>query len=101
MVFRTATDDTLRIVDGAQLTYGDLYKVSGLEHIELTAVSTFAQTWEVELNSTIINQTTGNADLVISVDPNVTAGSKLYVTVDPTLLALIPTATFASCATAM
>ncbi len=82
-----STDDTLRIVDGAQLTYGDLYKVSGLEHIELTAASTFAQTWEVELNSTIINQTTANADLVISVDPNVTAGSKLYVTVDPTLLA--------------
>jgi hypothetical protein len=83
-----STQDTLRIVDGAQLTYGDLYKVSGLEHIELTAVSTVPQTWEVELNSTIINQTTANADLIISVDPNVTAGSKLYVTVDPTLLAL-------------
>jgi Ca2+-binding RTX toxin-like protein len=81
-----ATDDTLRVVNGAQLTYGDLYKVSGLEHIELTADSASPQTWVVELDNHIINQTTDFADLVISVDPKVREHSKLYIEVDPTLL---------------
>jgi len=82
-----STEDTLRIVDGATVRYGDLRNVTGLEVIELAASRNDAQTWRIELNSTIINQTTSTADFLIRVDSEVPAGSSVYVTVDPVLLA--------------
>ncbi len=77
-----STEDTLRIVGSATVTYGDLRNVSGLEIIELGGTTT----WNIELNAATISQTTGNADLVIRIDPHVPAGSVLNLTIDPELL---------------
>jgi hypothetical protein len=74
--------DTLRVIGGADITAADLRNVSGLEVIELRSGSNQPARWDIELNSTVINQTTGSADLVIDVSDEVAAGSKLYITLD-------------------
>ena len=79
-------EDTLRVVGEAEITAADLRNVSGLERIELSAGnSSQAVTWGVELTDRVINQTTGSATLVISVDANTPAGSVLYITLDPSI----------------
>lgn len=82
-------EDTLRVEGNATITAADLRNVTGLELIQLATsaspTDTVAPTWEIELNDKVINQTTGSAPLVITVDPNVPAGSQLYITLDPSV----------------
>ncbi|MGD9661203.1 MAG: hypothetical protein AB7U63_08010 [Porticoccaceae bacterium] len=77
-----ATDDTLQVRDGATITAADLRNVTGLEILELIATQNNSQTWNIELTDTVINQTTGSADLIIRVDPTVPAGSRVNITTD-------------------
>jgi Ca2+-binding RTX toxin-like protein len=76
--------DTLVVEGEANITAADLRNVSGLECIILESASQDAERWDVELTDRVINQTTGNADLVIWVDPEVAAGSELYIWTDDT-----------------
>ncbi|ABM40808.1 hypothetical protein Ajs_0558 [Acidovorax sp. JS42] len=78
-----STEDTLRVVDGATITAADLRNVTGLERLDLVATSNSAQTWTVELTDHVVNQTTANADFLITVASEVPAGSKLYIKLDP------------------
>lgn len=73
--------DTLVVVNGAEITTSDLRNVTNMERIELTGASNVAQTWHVELNTRVINQTTGVEKLYIVVNPDTAAGSKVYITV--------------------
>ncbi|MGO2132608.1 MAG: DUF4214 domain-containing protein [Halomonas sp.] len=79
-------EDTLRVIDAATITAADLRNVSGLEIIELQASLNTAQTWDIELSDHVINQTTGTADLVIRVDPEVAAGSRVNIQLDPSTI---------------
>jgi Ca2+-binding RTX toxin-like protein len=74
--------DTLRVINGANVTAADLRNVSGLEVIELQSTSQQAARWDIELNATVINQTTGSATLIINATDEVPAGSSLYITRD-------------------
>lgn len=74
------SQDTLVVVDGADITTADLRNVTQLERIELTATSNASQDWHIELNTRVINQTTGTENLTIVVDSDVAAGSNLYIT---------------------
>jgi len=74
------SQDTLVVVDGADITTADLRNVTQLEKIELTATSNAKQEWHIELNTRVINQTTGTENLTIVVDSDVAAGSNLYIT---------------------
>jgi len=76
--------DTLVVEGEANITAADLRNVSGLECVILESASQDAERWDVELSDKVINQTTGNADLVIWVDPEVAAGSELYIWTDDT-----------------
>ena len=86
----TFQGDTLRIVDGGTFTFDDFVNVSGLDVIELTATSTIAQTYELQLLSTMIdnrdatNLTLGDNvdDLVIKVNRNVPQGSTIIINAD-------------------
>lgn len=78
--------DTLVVIDAATITSADLRYVDGLEIIELKATGNAAQVWNIELSDNIINQTTGSADLIIRVDPNVAAGSVLNIQLDPSVI---------------
>ncbi len=80
-----STQDTLRVVNGATITAADLRNVTGLEVIELVATANNAQTWQIDLNDRVINQTTGTADLIIKVDPTVPAGSRVDIFLDPSV----------------
>lgn len=83
----TFQGDTLRIVDGGTFTFDDFVNVTGLDVIELTATSTIAQTYELQLLSTMIdNRDATNLllgdnidDLVIKVDRNVPQGSVVNI----------------------
>ncbi len=86
----TFQGDTLRIVDGGTFTFDDFVNVTGLDVIELTATSTIAQTYELQLLSAMIdNRDTTNLllgdntdDLVIKVDRNVPQGSVVNINAD-------------------
>ena len=80
-----SAEDTLQIIDGAQITAADLRNVNGLEIMELMSDSNDAQTWDIELNDRVINQTTGNAPLIIRVDPDVPANSQVNIQLDPSI----------------
>ncbi|MCK9540513.1 MAG: hypothetical protein M0R03_00615 [Novosphingobium sp.] len=76
-------EDTLRVVDGAEITAADLRNVTGLERIELVSTgSSGPQTWSIALTDKVIDQTTGDAPLIIHVDDDIPAGSELYITLD-------------------
>ncbi|SMO80004.1 protein of unknown function [Thalassovita litoralis] len=77
--------DTLQVIDGAQITAADLRNVNGLEIIELMSASNDSQIWDIELNDRVINQTTGNAPLIIRVDPDVPEGSAVHIQLDPSI----------------
>jgi hypothetical protein len=79
--------DTLQVIDGAQITAADLRNVNGLEIIELMSASNDSQIWDIELNDRVINQTTGNAPLIIRVDPDVPEGSEVHIELDPSIWA--------------
>jgi hypothetical protein len=80
-----SAEDTLVVVDGATITAADLRNVNGLEIIELMSTSNDAQVWNIELNDRVINQTTGNAPLIIRVDPDVPEGSFVNIELDPSI----------------
>ncbi len=80
-----SAEDTLQVIDGAEITAADLRNVSGLEIIELMSAENDSQTWVIELNDRVINQTTSNAPLIIRVDPDVPAGSEVYIDLDPSI----------------
>lgn len=81
------TGDTLRIEDGGDYRFDDFVNVTGLDVIELTANTNIAQTYNLELLSTIIdnrdsgNNAVGDAndDLVIKVNRNVPQGSVVNI----------------------
>ena len=83
----TFQGDTLRIVDGGTFTFDDFVNVTGLDVIELTATSTIAQTYELQLLSAMIdNRDATNLllgdnidDLVIKVNRNVPQGSVVNI----------------------
>jgi len=79
-------EDTLQVMDGAQISAADLRNVEGLEVLELLSAENAAQTWVVELTDRVINQTTSNADFIIRVDPDVPAGSEVFIDLDPSIL---------------
>jgi hypothetical protein len=78
-------EDTLQVMDGAQISAADLRNVEGLEVLELLSAENAAQTWVVELTDRVINQTTSNADFIIRVDPDVPAGSEVFIDLDPSI----------------
>src|SRR5690606_8077107 len=80
-----SVEDTLIVQGAADITAADLRNVSGLENIVLQSPSNTAVEWNIVLSAAVINQTTGSADLLIKVSPEVAAGSKLYITLDPTV----------------
>ncbi len=71
--------DTLRVLDSATLRADDMERVTNLEIIELAATQNMAQEYVIELNTHIINQPTGTANLIVRIDPNVPAGSKVAI----------------------
>ncbi|MCK9502572.1 MAG: DUF4214 domain-containing protein [Porticoccaceae bacterium] len=75
-------EDTLIVQGAATITAADLRNVSGLENIVLKSNSNGGQTWNIDLTDRVINQTTGSAALVITVDPNVPGNSVLNITLD-------------------
>lgn len=81
-----STQDTLRVIDKATITAADLRNVTGLEIIELQANLQSAQTWNIELNDRVVNQTTGSSDFVIRIDPEVAAGSRVNIQLDPSTI---------------
>ncbi len=79
--------DTLRVVNGAEITAADLVNVTGMERIELVATGNQGpQTWSIELTDNVINQPTDINSLVIHVASDIPAGSNLYITLDPTIV---------------
>lgn len=81
-----STGDTLRIVDGATVTNDDMRNITGLNRIELVSDSSEAQIWNLDINSSAIdNWDTTNVggdnidNLVIVVDQDVQAGSVLNI----------------------
>jgi hypothetical protein len=83
--FGHSTIDTLQVIDEAQITAADLRNVNGLEIIELLSASNDAQIWDIELNDRVVNQTTGDAPLIIRVDPDVPAGSQVRIQLDSSI----------------
>lgn len=83
----TYTGDTLRIVDGGDYRFDDFANVTGLDVIELTANTNIAQTYNLELLSSMIdNFDSGNAaagdandDLVVKISRNVPQGSRVNI----------------------
>lgn len=83
----TYTGDTLRIVDGGDYRFDDFVNVTGLDVIELTANTNIAQTYNLELLSTIIDSRDSTAaaggdnidDLVVKVSRNVPQGSVVNI----------------------
>ncbi len=83
----TYTGDTLRIVDGGDYRFDDFANVTGLDVIELMANTNIAQTYNLELLSSMIdnrdsgNNAVGDAndDLVIKISRNVPQGSVVNI----------------------
>lgn len=83
----TYTGDTLRIVDGGDYRFDDFANVTGVDVIELTANTNIAQTYNLELLSSMIdNFDSGNAavgdandDLVVKISRNVPQGSRVNI----------------------
>ncbi len=83
----TYTGDTLRIVDGGDYRFDDFANVTGLDVIELMANTNIAQTYNLELLSSMIdNRDSGNNavgdvndDLVIKISRNVPQGSVVNI----------------------
>lgn len=81
------TGDTLRIVDGGDYRFDDFVNVTGLDVIELMANTNIAQTYNLELLSSMIdnrdsgNNAVGDAndDLVIKISRNVPQGSVVNI----------------------
>lgn len=82
-----ADADTLRIVDGGNYTFDDFANVTGLDAIHLTSSSNIAQTWNLQLAGSMIDNndstTLGSADLlddlIVRVDRNVPQNSRVNI----------------------
>src|SRR5690606_37949545 len=79
-------EDTLIVEGAATITAADMRNVSGLENIVLKSNSNGGQTWNIDLTDRVINQTTGSAALVITIDPNVPGNSVLNITLDDSVV---------------
>lgn len=82
-----ADADTLRIVDGGNYTFDDFANVTGLDVIHLTSSTNVAQTWDLQLAGSMIDNndssTPGSADLlddlIVRVDRNVPQNSRVNI----------------------
>ena len=74
-----STEDTLVIYGDANISATDTINITGLERIELKAVTTEPATWSIDLTTLLLDQTTGTAPLYIVVSPNTPQGSILYL----------------------
>ncbi len=84
-----STEDTLVVIDGANISATDTLNISGLERIILGddmqlldfdfPDAMIGKTWHIDITDALIEQTTGNSTLYIKVGSNVPDGSKLYL----------------------
>ena len=76
--YGAGSGDTLRVIDGANITADDLSNITGLERIELQSASNLPQTWDLELTNALVSSSSTKT-LDIWVDSDVPAGTQLVI----------------------
>ncbi len=71
--------DTLVIYGDEELSATDSDTITGLEKIVLTAVDNNPTTWQIDVDTYLLEQASGSNNLIIEVSPDVPQNSTLYI----------------------